>query len=276
MLAQDISHLVDMRDTMQADIQSWLNTEKAQEFVMNAQEFVVEINRIIEGFNYKSHYYSSRQALLELIKLLQDEQMQPLYGITHATVQGNLFRESHVRGVFPESAWPLRSCWKALEERSSAYHRALIAIDGCKHTSVESEKYAKLGHDVLRALSTALNVIAGFTHYSEELRQEKDFALREEQARQARITAEAAQKTARAQRRLADAQAEHNKQSKEQELASLGINSVPLSVAFQWRCDYYLRQQRWQLQERVHALKIELYGSESFWGALVNLMIDKD
>ncbi|MFA6066732.1 MAG: hypothetical protein WC707_06140 [Candidatus Babeliaceae bacterium] len=272
----DVQILTDMQTTIDNDIASWDSTEKADTFVAQARLFS-EVNRQrLKQIAYYAEFLNKQAVLIKLVRLLDEEVRTSCYRVVYAATQQSL-DEATARAYNAQSAWPLRAVWKDLEQRKQLYQQYVYEFASDSMQSHYVNNIIQSGYNTIAAYEQAQRTIAGFASYTGDIRAEKDFELREEQARQARIQAEAARLAAEAQERQARAQEKQIRQQKEHELAALRSE---LSILKQRIADgdngYYIQQQKQQLQNRISQLKSQLYGPSSLFGVFFEVLADKD
>lgn len=275
-VAQDVSMLTRIQHTVEEDIAAWDSHKKAELFVCEARGFAQRNYQRIQHIKQRSAWLEQRKALLQSIILLNNEFKADCYQLVLRASRGNL-TESVARAAYPESAWPLRTAWKAIEARKQLYLKEFSVLEAYAHSSPFTADYAYQVRNTLGAYTNAQEIIAGSASYTQELRSEKEFLQKEEEARIAREQAHAAQLAAQAQLRQVRMKQEQIHNQKEQELARLRheLSQIKRRIAH-GDTDYYLRQQRNQLQDRIHALKLELYGPQSGWGVITDILFDQD
>jgi ATP-dependent Lon protease len=274
-VALHATRLFHMQNEVKYNVASWKNVSQAASFVQEAQAWVDAIEPSVKEFQARAQFLQQRISLLDLAILMQQESASACYPLIDAATKGFL-TESFARSTQSNSTWPLRSCWLALEERKQRYSALVNALKIYAHESAEAQSYLYHGEEIIRAYTYAQNIVASFTEYTADLRAQKEFELKEEQARIARLQAEAMHKAAEAQVRQAKMQEQEVKQSKEHELIALRTQLSAIKNRINaGNNDYYLRQQRNQIQERIRALKQEL-GQSSLLNDIVNLLVDRD
>jgi hypothetical protein len=271
---QDMRTLADIQTTTDQDISAWMHHDA--QFCKNARAFSAINQEHLYKVSARVTFFDKHINLIQLVHLLDEEATTPTYPLMYAA-RFHKLTESTVRTYSSQSLWPLLDAWKKLEQRKQLYQQCVNALS----SQVNHSKYlcAKIqdGQNYIDAYAQAQCVIAGFDSYTQDLRTEKEFALKEEQARQARIQAEAAQRIAEEQARQARAQEQQIRHNKEHELACLRNE---LSALKQRICNgensYYIHQQKYGLQNRIRQLKSELYGSSSLSGFLFECLTDQD
>lgn len=274
--AHEVATLERIQQTTEAAIVRWGCKNGAEDFIARAHSFAA-VNQ--QRLNYAKRVLSflyQVEALLELAYMLQEEQFFSLRQIIHAASLNQL-HESLVRAHCTQSAWPLRECWNTIQARKSNYEKYLQIIDVTTLQTAYGHALMRQAADVVHCYATAQAIIAGFPEYTKEVRLQKEFELKEEQTRQLRIQAEAAERAAQAHERQARAQEQQNRLNKEKELAECRseLSEIKRKID-QGDSNYYLKQRRNQLQERIAQLKRQLGYEQTFLDVVVNLAIDRD
>lgn len=273
---RDVRTLAEIQSAIDTDIYCWATTERAHAFLAQARSFSDLNNQRLQQLTTRANFLNKQMALIRLARLLDEEKRAFTYHLVHASSQ-SMLNESSVRGYDAQSAWPLRSAWKSLDARKQLYQQCVNEYASFNSQVDYVKSIMQSGLDTIAAYDQAQRTIAGFSSYTNDIRAEKDFELREEQARHAKIQAEAARIAAIAQERQAAVQERQIKQQKENELITLRSE---LSALKQRIADgdnsYYIRQQKVQLQNRISHIKTELYGSSSLFNVFCEVITDQD
>lgn len=269
-----VSGMKDILRTTHADIQAWQTYKVAHLFLLEAHSFHKALNAKIQQAEALEKFLGSYIPLLKLENLLISENACTFQSILYASDNNMLNCGTVCQYASPQTPWPLTTTWKVLEQRKMSYKIELEnAHASTFYVTNASTWSARVKHDALLTIQRyekAQSTITSFYEYSAEMQAALDFKLKEEKLQQQKIAAQAA---------LMNAQVEENRirHEKEQELATLRdkLSAVKQAIAAGDN-GYYIHQQKRQLQNRIHELKRELYGSSSFFEALVDVIADKD
>ncbi len=278
-VADDKISLLAIQGITNHDISAWKNNAKAIDVIQKAEQFAHDNADRLHTITMRCSFLHERKALIALAHLVATENQSYFENlITTVRNQGSI-SESIVRTCYPNCAWPLRKAWQEIEKRKHEYMQLLPKVNAYADISIGScsQKYVELANVIIKEYAHTQSLIAGFSAYTDDLRIEKEFELKEELARQERIKAEAMKKSADAQQRQAYAQEEQNINAKEKELALCRkqLSEVKRRIS-RGDTNYYLLQEKYQLQDRIRDLKIELYGSWSIFQSFFEVLIDQD
>ncbi|MDR3550489.1 MAG: hypothetical protein P4L31_03685 [Candidatus Babeliales bacterium] len=273
---RDVRMLTEIQSAVDTDIYCWATTDRAHAFLAQARSFSDLNNQRLQQLTPRATFLNKQMALIRLARLIDEETRASTYHLVNASARFML-DESTARGYNAQSAWPLRTAWKSLDERKQLYQQCVNEYAPYNAQVDYVKSIMQAGLDTIAAYDQAQRTIAGFSSYTNDLRAEKDFELREEQARQAKIQAEAARIAAIAQERQAVAQEKQIRQQKENELITLRSELSALKQRIANGDDsYYIRQQKVQLQNRINNIKTELYGPSSWGSFFCDVITDQD
>ncbi|MGB8467763.1 MAG: hypothetical protein WCE21_02070 [Candidatus Babeliales bacterium] len=262
-----------MHEEIKHDIRAWENYAKAVDFLQRARLFSTIITKELHAFEPLVVAYNNNDILLQLSRMLQEEFMSSY--ATIITQAGNLaLDEATVRALAAQSAWPLRTVWQELQQRKTAYQSLINQMKG---TSINTGATLQQSFLMISRYEKAQQIIAGFRGYTDDIRAEKEFTLREEQLYNERVQAQAALASAQAHQAQAKLQKDQLAQHKKSELSRLRTELSELKQRIaNGDNSYYTYQQKSQLQNRISEIKRDINGSYTFGELLFDLFTDRD
>lgn len=270
--ATNAQHILSkIQDRTNRVLSSWFNRSKG-EYLYNSALQLRDINksRLDTAVSLKN-YLENRTNLVKAFRICTQEG-KLLY--SHL-LETQLVTEQDIRACFPESLYPLREAYNALNSRQQIYQ---AQENNLRNLNIQTTTSQNLINKITAYEQKYLAIkrqVAGLPNYTQDLKLEKEIQDRNRQLAIAQAQLEAEQKRARAaeeQVRIQQQQVEaSNRQAraqesglryhKEQELAQLQSRLADLKLR-QNRGENNYREIR-EVEKRISELKIDLYG---LWG----------